>query len=240
MIVVERTLAVAAAPAPALAYLTDFANTAAWGPAVRQTTRNGAGPIVPGSSWHQVCRILGITTELTYTLVLAEPGRLVFQGRTEGATCLDEVTVRPAGTGSEVTYRVELEMHGLAKLATPVIKMELEKLGAAGAHDTMDDAVTQRRIGRPPRQDPPAAGDGAGTIHAGEVALVDVQLDVGPMPGRPGVRVVGVEEPEDVGAKDIVELFPAEIGERARTEVLAGRRDDAVHSPIFVERGIDH
>ncbi|MGK5684851.1 SRPBCC family protein [Actinoplanes sp. URMC 104] len=133
MIVVERTLAVDVAPGLALGYLTDFANTAAWGPAVRQTTRNGAGPIVPGSSWHQVCRILGITTELTYTLVLAEPGRLVFQGRNEGATCLDEVTVRPAGTGSEVTYRVELEMHGLAKLATPVIKMELEKLGAAGA-----------------------------------------------------------------------------------------------------------
>jgi hypothetical protein len=32
-----------------------------------------------------------------------------------------------------VTYRVELEMHGLAKLATPVLKIEFEKLGTESA-----------------------------------------------------------------------------------------------------------
>jgi hypothetical protein len=133
MIVVERTLAVKVAPAVALGYLSDFGNTAAWDPAVRRTTRQGSGPIGPGSRWHQVCRILGITTELSYTLVEAGPGRLVFHGRNEGCTCVETVTVRPAGAGSAVTYRVELEMHGLAKLATPVIKVEFEKLGTAGA-----------------------------------------------------------------------------------------------------------
>jgi hypothetical protein len=122
MIVVERTLAVKVAPAVALGYLSDFGNTAAWDPAVRRTTRQGTGPIGPGSRWHQVCRILGITTQ-----------RLVFHGRNEGCTCVETVTVRPAGAGSAVTYRVELEMHGLAKLATPVIKVEFEKLGTAGA-----------------------------------------------------------------------------------------------------------
>ena len=69
MIVVERTLATSVAPGVALDYLSDFGNTAVWDPAVRQTTRNDAGPIAPGASWHQTCRLLGITTEMTYTLV---------------------------------------------------------------------------------------------------------------------------------------------------------------------------
>ena len=143
MIVVERTLAVRAAPAPALAYLTDFGNTARWDPSVRQATRQDSGPIGPGSRWRQVCRILGVTTELTCTLVEAGPERLVFHGRNEGCTCVETVTVRPVGTGSEVIYRIELEMHGLAKLATPVIKVEFEKLGTAGAA-ALTDALNAR------------------------------------------------------------------------------------------------
>ena len=133
MIVVERTLAVTAAPGPVLGYLTDFGHTAEWDPAVQRADRNDAGPLQPGANWHQVAKILGVTTELTCTLVTAEPGRLVFHGRNEGATRTDTVTVRHTATGSEVTYRVELEMHGLAKLATPVLKMEFEKLGTASA-----------------------------------------------------------------------------------------------------------
>ncbi|GAB2592224.1 hypothetical protein Aab01nite_37900 [Paractinoplanes abujensis] len=133
MIVVERSLAVTAAPPLALGYLADFGNTAVWDPVVRQSIRNGAGPIVPGVSWRQVCRLLGITTELTYTLVTSEPGRLLFHGRNEGATCVDTVVVRAAPSGCEVTYRVELEVHGLAKLASRLIKMEFEKVGNRGA-----------------------------------------------------------------------------------------------------------
>ena len=45
-----------------------------------------------------------------------------------GATSTDTITVRPAGTGSEVTYRAELEMQGVAKLAAPVMKLEFENL----------------------------------------------------------------------------------------------------------------
>lgn len=133
MIVVERSLAVRVPPPVALGYLTDFGNTAVWDPAVRESVRHGAGPIVPGVSWRQVCRLLGITTELTYTLVGAEPGRLMFHGRNEGATCVDTAVVRAAPTGSLVVYRVELEMHGLAKLASRLIKMEFEKVGNRGA-----------------------------------------------------------------------------------------------------------
>ncbi|HEY0002944.1 MAG TPA: SRPBCC family protein [Actinoplanes sp.] len=125
----ERTLAVAAGPAAVLGYLKDFANTPHWDPAAQQTTRNDAGPVIPGSTWHHVCKIFGVTAELTYTLITADPFGLLFHGRNEGATCTDTIALRPAGPGTEVTYRVELELHGLAKLATPVLKIEFEKLG---------------------------------------------------------------------------------------------------------------
>lgn len=131
MIVVERSFTVTADPGTVLGYLSDFTHTEEWESAVQRTTRTGTGPIAPGATWHQTCRIFGITTELTWTLVAADPERLVFHGRNEGATCTDTVLVRPAGPGSEVTYRVEAEMHGLAKLATPVLKIEFEKLGTA-------------------------------------------------------------------------------------------------------------
>ncbi|MBM2622982.1 SRPBCC family protein [Actinoplanes sp. LDG1-06] len=167
MIVVERTLAVRVAPGPTLGYLTDFGNTASWDPAVRQTVRTGAGPIRPGSTWRQVCQFLGITTELTWMLVGAEAGRLMFHGRNEGATCVDTVVVRAAPTGSEVTYRVELEMHGLAKLASPLIKMEFEKLGTVGAAaltgalNRLDGRATELQFPTAPASFPTAQGQEA-------------------------------------------------------------------------------
>jgi carbon monoxide dehydrogenase subunit G len=133
MIVVERTFTVTAGPAAVLDYLKDFTNTQEWDPATRRAGRKDTGPLAPGATWHSASRILGITAELTWTLITAEPHRLVFSGRNEGATCTDTITVRPVAGGTEVTYRIDLEMHGLAKLVTPVIKFEFEKLGNQGA-----------------------------------------------------------------------------------------------------------
>jgi carbon monoxide dehydrogenase subunit G len=131
MITISRTFTVAA-PAPVvLAYLRDLGNTTQWDG--RRTTRVGAGPVGVGASWLGESRILGVRTELTYTLVEAGPDRLVFTGRSEGAGSTETVVVRPAPGGSEVTYRVDLEVHGLAKLAGPVLRMELEKLGTRSA-----------------------------------------------------------------------------------------------------------
>lgn len=129
-IVVARTFTVSA-PAPAvLDYFADFGHTEEWDPATRRITRNDAGPIVVGSSWHSESKVLGVSTSLTYTLCAAESDRLVFIGRNEGATSTDTITVRPVEVGAEVTYHVDLEMHGVAKLATPLVKIELEKLGS--------------------------------------------------------------------------------------------------------------
>lgn len=132
-IVVARTVIVTAPAEVVLEYLRDFGHAEQWDPAARRTTRTDAGPIGVGSRWHHEARVLGVRAELTYTLAAAHGDRLVFAGRNESATATGTVTVRPGGGGTEVTYHVELEVHGLAKLATPLLRAEAEKLADATA-----------------------------------------------------------------------------------------------------------
>ncbi|WP_375478501.1 SRPBCC family protein [uncultured Jatrophihabitans sp.] len=129
---VSRTFTVSAAPATVLDYLADFTNAEEWDPGTQKCTRNDAGPVVVGASWHNVSKIMGTTTELEYTLKTRTDEQIVLVGRNKSATSIDSITVRAADGGSEITYHVDLEMHGAAKLATPAMKLVFEKL----ANDT--------------------------------------------------------------------------------------------------------
>jgi carbon monoxide dehydrogenase subunit G len=133
MITIVRMFTVAAPAEAVLGYLKDFGTTEEWDPATRQTTRLGTGPLAVGASWHNTSKVLGVRTDLTYTLEAAGSDRLVFVGRDEGATSTGTITVRPVAGGTEVTYHRELEVHGLAKLASPVMKIEFERLGTETA-----------------------------------------------------------------------------------------------------------
>ena len=129
MTVVVRSFVVSAGPEVVIGYLKDFDNTNEWDPATQRTTRIGSGPITAGTTWHNRSKVLGRTIELTYFLSAVESDKLVFIGRNEGATSTDTITVRSVAEGTEVTYHVDLEMHGLAKLAAPIMKIEFEKMG---------------------------------------------------------------------------------------------------------------
>jgi hypothetical protein len=110
-------------------YLKDFAHAEQWDPGTEECTRNDAGPITVGANWHNKSKILGISTELTYTLEEISADRIVLVGRNDRATSTDTISVRPTDGGSEVTYHMDLEMKGAAKLATPVVKAAFEKVG---------------------------------------------------------------------------------------------------------------
>jgi carbon monoxide dehydrogenase subunit G len=133
MPVVERTFQVTTAPAVVLEYLQDFAHAQEWDPGTESCTRTDPGPIAVGSTWRNVSKIAGVETELTYTLTDRSPERLVFVGVNDTATSTDTITVRPSGAGSELTYHAEIELHGLSKLAAPMVKVVFEKV----ANDTV-------------------------------------------------------------------------------------------------------
>jgi carbon monoxide dehydrogenase subunit G len=128
---VERTFTVTA-PAVVLEYLADFGHTEEWDPATRRTVRLDAGPIAPGATWHNTSEVFGRTSDITYTLRERTGDTIVFVGENDTLTSTDTIRVQPAPTGAEITYHVDLNLHGMATLAAPVMKLEFEKL----AHDT--------------------------------------------------------------------------------------------------------
>lgn len=129
---VERTFTVTPDPQTVVTYLQDFANAEEWDPGTQKCTRDGTGPIEVGSTWHNTSKVVGVTTELQYTLEQAASDQLVFVGTNGKATSIDDIRVTPSGTGSTIRYRAELELHGWTKLAAPAMKLIFEKI----ANDT--------------------------------------------------------------------------------------------------------
>ncbi|MGW4477288.1 SRPBCC family protein [Rhodococcus triatomae] len=126
---VSRTFTVTAAPEPALRYLADFSHAETWDPGTVRCTRVDEGPVRVGSRWHNESRIAGISTELTYTLEEWTADRVVLVGHNDTATSTETIVVTPDPRGSELTYTNEVEMRGMAKLASPAVKVVFEKIG---------------------------------------------------------------------------------------------------------------
>lgn len=131
MTTIRRTFTVTPGPAVVLDYLKDFSNAEEWDPGTVSCRRLDSGPVVVGSRFHNESEIAGMSTELVYVLEELTDERVVFAGSNDSATTSDTITVLPAaGAGSEITYEAEIEMKGLAKLATPAVKVVFEKIGS--------------------------------------------------------------------------------------------------------------
>ena len=126
---VSRTFPVNPSPSAVIDYLKDFSNAVAWGPGTVSCTRKGEGPIVVGTKFHNVSKIAGVETELTYELTKLTGSTLVFEGENDSATSVDTITVVPHGDGSEITYEAVIEAKGIGKLAEPLMKLVFERVG---------------------------------------------------------------------------------------------------------------
>ncbi|MCD0480882.1 SRPBCC family protein [Streptacidiphilus sp. ASG 303] len=131
MVAVERTLTVAGPVEEVVRYLQDFSRTEEWDPGTVSCTRLDEGEVREGATWRNVSRFRGRTTELTYRLVRLEAQRLTFVGENKTVTSVDDLTFRPAADGSSttLTYRADLRFKGLARLAAPFLRRDIERLG---------------------------------------------------------------------------------------------------------------
>lgn len=127
---VSRTFTVNPAPSVVIDYLKDFSNAEAWDPGTVSCTRQGQGPIVVGTKFHNASKIAGVETELTYELTELTGSTVVFEGENESATSVDTITVVPHGDGSEITYEAVIEAKGVGKLAEPLMKLVFERIGS--------------------------------------------------------------------------------------------------------------
>jgi carbon monoxide dehydrogenase subunit G len=131
MVQVERTFTVNAPCDVVVSYLRDFAHAESWDPGTVSCRQETPGEPGVGTVWHNVSRILGRQTELSYRLTRDEPRHVTFVGENKTATSTDDLTFEPAGEGSTtITYRATVEFHGLAKLADPVMRIEFNRLAA--------------------------------------------------------------------------------------------------------------
>ncbi len=129
MVHVQRTFPVAPDVDAVVEYLADFAHAEAWDPGTKSCTRSDSGPIQVNATWHNVSELRGRSTELTYRLVRLDPGHLTFEGDNKSAHSVDDIVVRPAADGSEITYTADITFKGIARVAGPFLRGTFEKLG---------------------------------------------------------------------------------------------------------------
>jgi carbon monoxide dehydrogenase subunit G len=131
MVHVERSFSVTPPIDEVVGYLKDFAHAEAWDPGTVRCTREGAaGPVQVGTTWHNVSKVRGKETELTYRLERLEPGRLTFVGTNKTATSNDDLSFEPEPAGgTRITYTSDITFNGIFKLADPFMRREFERLG---------------------------------------------------------------------------------------------------------------
>jgi carbon monoxide dehydrogenase subunit G len=130
MVHVERSFVVLPPVEEVVGYLKDFAHAEAWDPGTVRCTREGdSGPVQVGTTWHNVSKVRGKETELTYRLERLETHRLTFVGKNKTATSNDDMTFDAVAGGTRITYKSDITFHGIFKLADPFMRKEFEGLG---------------------------------------------------------------------------------------------------------------
>lgn len=115
------------------AYLADFTTTNEWDPGTVSTVRrSGDGGI--GTEYANTSTFMGRQTQLTYRVIDLVPNELI------RLTADDNKSVKPIDTieffGDEqhtrVVYTAEFRFKGVRKVADPLMRLPLSRLGKAG------------------------------------------------------------------------------------------------------------
>ncbi|MEU4170183.1 SRPBCC family protein [Streptomyces sp. NPDC026665] len=141
MVEFERTLTLHHPLPDVVAYLADFSHAEEWDPGIVSCRPTMADvPVSEGVEWVSVSTFCGVRTGLRCRLARLEDQRLTFVGRNRTATSTDDLIFRRENGATLLTYRARIEFHGLARLASPFLREEVEHLGDEVA-DRMAQAV---------------------------------------------------------------------------------------------------
>lgn len=126
---IERTVTTTTSPERVFAYLVDFRNAEQWDSGTK-TCELVSGDGGPGTVYRNVSEFAGNTVELEYTTETVDLPTFVIIGSNDTTTSRDTITVTPHGPGgSTVNYRAEFTFTGVARLAGPLMKPLLDRLG---------------------------------------------------------------------------------------------------------------
>jgi len=129
MTTIERTVTTTAPPEKVFAFLLDFRHATEWDSGTR-SCELVSGDGGPGTVYHNVSVFAGNEVELDYTVEAVDaPTSFTIVGRNDTTTSHDTVTVAPHAAGATVVYRAEFSFTGVARLAGPLMKPLLNRLG---------------------------------------------------------------------------------------------------------------
>lgn len=125
---VERTITVDQPPLKVWAYMSDFTNTEDWDPPTISTRRtSGDGGV--GTRYHNVSKLLGRRKEIEYTVLESvDLARLQLSGDAGSVTMLDTITLEPVGSGTALTYHLDVTPRGAVRFARPLMPVALKVL----------------------------------------------------------------------------------------------------------------
>jgi len=126
---IERTVRVDRPLEAVWTYLSDFRSTNDWDPGTVETVRSsGDGGV--GTVYHNTSKFLGREVEVDYTVVELESQRLLrLHGENKSVSLTDTITFDGDARSATVTYTARFELKGAARLADPLMRFPLKKLG---------------------------------------------------------------------------------------------------------------
>ncbi|TMK85050.1 MAG: SRPBCC family protein [Actinobacteria bacterium] len=122
------SIEIARSPEDVFAYLDDLGRHGEWQEQIVSVKVETEGPTRVGSRATDIRRVPGGPRPITYEITEHEPPRKAsFRGINGPVRPVGTVTVEPAGSGSRVTVRLDLEGHGMGKLVAPLARMQARK-----------------------------------------------------------------------------------------------------------------
>ena len=132
------------------AYLSDFSTTKEWDPGVAEAVPLQEGEVRVGSEFRLTATFLGRTVPLTYEVVECHPPLVVgFRGENATAISRDRIVLEPAGEGTRISYRAELKLKGLARVADPLLAIAFNRTGdraLASLSETLGARAAERAV----------------------------------------------------------------------------------------------
>lgn len=124
------------------AYMADFRNASEWDPSVVSATTVDGDQVHEGSSFELRIRNGRRVVPFRYTVTALEPRLITLSATTAQLESVDTISVREAGTGSEITYDATLAVRGALVLMTPLVARTFRRMGDA-ASDRLRLVVSQ-------------------------------------------------------------------------------------------------
>ncbi|MER7277231.1 SRPBCC family protein [Dactylosporangium sp. NPDC000244] len=121
------------------AYVADYANDPAWRRGVTRMVPTPPGPAREGTVTDELMRLAGSGYHNLGVVTAVDPGRHFAWRTTQGADAHGSRTVTPAGAGATVRLELHVTLHGLQRLAAPLLRRNL-----AGDADRLRTVLTAR------------------------------------------------------------------------------------------------